>query len=82
MTDDPTQRHDLSPDPTPAVPPTVPAVTPVVPPTVDGPTDQYSPMPDVRPDWARTTDGEVPPTPERWYEPAPVASVAAVALSQ
>ena len=79
MTDDPTQPLDLSPDPTPSVPPTVPTVTPVVAPvvrpTVDGPTDQYSPMPDVRPDWARTTDGEVPPTPERWYEPAPVASV-------
>ena len=70
MTDDPTQRHDLPVDP-------IIPVTPVAPVTPAGPADQYSPTPDARPDWARSVEGSVPPTPERWYEPAPTAAVPA-----
>jgi S1-C subfamily serine protease len=51
-----TQRHSL---------PDGAAATPEV--------ERYSPPPEPRPEWSRQ-DGTVPaaPTPERWYEPAPV----------
>jgi S1-C subfamily serine protease len=34
--------------------------------------DRYVPVPEPRADWARAWDAPVAPTPERWYEPAPV----------
>jgi len=79
MTDDPTQRHDLPLDP-------IIPVTPVAPVTPVGSADQYSPTPDARPEWARSVESTVPPTPERWYEPAqtstsPAAAAAAAAPS-
>ena len=38
----------------------------------DAATDRYAPAPEARADWANQWDTPVPPTPERWYEPAPV----------
>jgi len=38
----------------------------------DDQTDRYAPAPEPRADWARDWDAPVAPTPERWYEPAPV----------
>ena len=75
MTDDPTQPHAI---PTPGEP--IVPVTPVSPAT---PADQYSPTPDNRPEWSKTLDAPAPTTPERWFEPAPVAPapVAAVTAS-
>src|SRR5688500_5077249 len=35
--------------------------------------DRYTPVPEPRADWAHQWDAPVPPTPERWYEPAPIA---------
>ena len=80
MTDDPTQRHDLPLDPaSTAVPPVSPVapITPVAPGSLDRSADQYSPTPDARPDWARSAENSVSPTPERWYEPAPPTQIAA-----
>jgi len=34
-------------------------------------TDRYTPAPEPRADWADHWAAPVPPTPERWYEPAP-----------
>ena len=45
--------------------------------TVEG----YSPVPNARPEWTRSMDGAVPPTPERWYEPAPAVPVASATTS-
>ena len=36
------------------------------------PADRFTPTPEPRADWARDWDAAVAPTPERWYEPAPV----------
>jgi len=36
-------------------------------------TDRFAPTPEPRAEWAREWDAPVAPTPERWYEPAPVA---------
>jgi S1-C subfamily serine protease len=65
-----TQRHDL---PTPGEM-TEPVAEPVVEPL--SPTVQrYSPDPDPRPLWSRHEDTvAAAPTPERWYEPAPLAA--------
>ena len=90
MTDDPTQRTDLPFDPGASAAAPVPAspfeapVAPITPgsPAASGPADQFSPTPDARPDWARTAESPVPPTPERWYEPAPVAPVATEAAAK
>jgi S1-C subfamily serine protease len=35
-------------------------------------TDRFAPTPEPRADWARDWAAPVAPTPERWYEPAPV----------
>jgi 2-alkenal reductase len=35
-------------------------------------TDRFAPTPEPRADWARGWEAPVAPTPERWYEPAPV----------
>jgi serine protease Do len=71
MTDDPTQRNDV-----PEVPdaPSEP-FAPVTPGSAAG---QYSPPPDTRPEWTRSLDGSVAPTPERWYEPAQAVPTAAI----
>ena len=37
----------------------------------EAPTDRFAPAPEPRADWAGGWDPPVPPTPERWYEPAP-----------
>jgi S1-C subfamily serine protease len=40
-------------------------------------TQVYSPSPESRPDWQRPTwEPAIPPTPEAWFEPAPVAAPA------
>ncbi len=74
-----TQRHDVpaSPDAS------VDAGTPAEPsePLAPSPTiERYSPTPEPRPAWSRHDEPMMAPTPERWYEPAPVlgAPVAAV----
>ena len=41
--------------------------------------DRYTPAPEARADWARTWDEVTPPTPERWYEPAPTPAPTAPA---
>jgi S1-C subfamily serine protease len=38
----------------------------------EAPTDRYAPSPEPRADWARSWEAPIAPTPERWYEPAPV----------
>jgi 2-alkenal reductase len=38
----------------------------------DATTDRFAPAPEPRAEWATQWDAPVPPTPERWYEPAPV----------
>ena len=94
MTDDPTQRQPIPADPSePLSPPVVPAgdadpaaaAIPVIPEPATGrpspAADQYSPIPDSRPEWTRSLDASVPPTPERWYEPAPVTAATAPATS-
>ena len=78
MTDDPTQPHAIPAPGQPVVP-----TTPVAPVTPASPADQYSPTPDARPEWSKTIDAPVSPTPERWFEPAPVSpATAAVATAQ
>jgi serine protease Do len=43
-------------------------------PASDDETQVYSPAPDLRPDWQRPAwEPSVPPTPEAWFEPAPVS---------
>src|SRR5437762_1719511 len=38
------------------------------------PVDRYTPASDPRPDWTRElADQDAPPTPERWFEPAPTS---------
>jgi 2-alkenal reductase len=37
----------------------------------DATTDRFTPAPEPRAEWATQWDVPVPPTPERWYEPAP-----------
>jgi S1-C subfamily serine protease len=44
-------------------------------------TDRYAPAPEPRADWASQWDPPVPPTPERWYEPAPVVHPVAPTVS-
>ncbi len=79
MTDDPTQPHVVPGNPTSPIEPLSP-VTPVVPTTDAATPDQYSPTPEARPEWSRTLEAPVTPTPERWFEPGPVAT-ASVASS-
>ena len=38
------------------------------------PFDRFTPAPEPRADWTRSWDETAPVTPERWYEPAPVAA--------
>ena len=78
MTDDPTQPHAIPTTPgepvapvAPTSPITPPGATAAPPPAAAG----YSPTPDARPEWSKTLDAPVSPTPERWFEPAPGASV-------
>ena len=54
----PTERHFIT--PADAADPAEPAA------------DRYAPPPEPRADWAHAWDTPVAPTPERWYEPAPV----------
>jgi S1-C subfamily serine protease len=96
MTDDPTQRHDLPTEPAvptwpnAAVPPATadggfPTVEPITPasatPAASVAGGGFAPVPEARPEWTRAVDGAVPPTPERWYEPAPAVPVAAASTT-
>jgi S1-C subfamily serine protease len=68
--DDPdmTQRHDV---------PAEPGREPVI--RASGEPERYSPPAEPRPDWTRPQGGTtVPPTPERWYEPAATTPAAPV----
>jgi S1-C subfamily serine protease len=56
--DAPTERHEETP------PAAETGTEPVA--------DRFAPAPEPRPDWARDWNAPVAPTPERWYEPAPV----------
>jgi serine protease Do len=59
--DEPTERHDLQ--------------APVDPPaTAAASADRFAPTPEPRADWASEWSAPVPPTPERWYEPAPMTT--------
>jgi S1-C subfamily serine protease len=69
---DATRRHDL-PDQAPTPPSDWPTSTPPAPEPVTPAVDRYSPPPEPRSEWSRhIDDAGVRPTPERWYEPAPV----------
>jgi 2-alkenal reductase len=45
-------------------------------------TDRYAPAPEPRAEWATQWDAPVPPTPERWYEPAPVTQPISPTVTQ
>jgi 2-alkenal reductase len=74
---DATQAHDLGAstssstwsDPAPAAGEPAPGDMPAPP---DDRTDRYTPEPEPRAEWASHWEAPIPPTPERWYEPAPV----------
>jgi 2-alkenal reductase len=70
--DSPTERHDLTGSEAAAVPPGEPVAA--EPSTTEPPTDRYAPTPEPRADWARDWSAPVAPTPERWYEPAPITT--------
>ena len=58
-------------------PPVSPDAATATPPAIDTPggeaaTDHFAPTPEPRADWARGWEPPVAPTPERWYEPAPI----------
>jgi S1-C subfamily serine protease len=55
-----------------AADPATPAPPAIGTPDGDPATDRFAPTPEPRADWARDWDTPVAPTPERWYEPAPV----------
>ena len=84
MTDDPTQPHAIPATPIQPLSPSAPS-EPVAPPTAAGAAgpspDQYSPTPETRPDWSRTLDAPAATTPERWFEPAPIAPAPVAASS-
>ena len=62
----PTERHDPIPsDPAPVSAEVVASGEP------EPPIDRFAPAPEPRADWAGGWNPPVPPTPERWYEPAP-----------
>jgi 2-alkenal reductase len=48
------------------------SASPGTPDITDPTTDRFAPTPEPRADWARDWNAPVAPTPERWYEPAPV----------
>jgi 2-alkenal reductase len=68
--DDPdvTQRHEV---------PSEPARPPIV--RASGEAETYSPPAEARPQWSRpAADAAIPPTPERWYEPAATTPAAPI----
>ncbi|MEO8570186.1 MAG: trypsin-like peptidase domain-containing protein [Chloroflexota bacterium] len=78
-----TQRHAIPPTETNAEPTGMNAgVEPGISPTSDGApvetaADHYTPPAEPRSEWARSWDDSPPVTPERWYEPTPMAAVTA-----
>jgi S1-C subfamily serine protease len=60
--------------------PADPWATPPAEPITPG-VDRYSPTPEPRPVWSRHEEPMMAPTPERWYEPAPVASTPVAAAA-
>jgi S1-C subfamily serine protease len=75
----PTERHDLTSAESTSAPVDTawsPAGASAVPsgatPGAESSTDRFAPAPEPRADWARDWNAPVAPTPERWYEPAPV----------
>ena len=98
MTDDPqrpdptdpgeaTQRHQL-PAPETTAAPLTPGepVAPLQPSAWAAPSapagGSFSPASEARPEWMRTYESSVPPTPERWYEPAPTPAPVSPAVTQ
>jgi 2-alkenal reductase len=63
----PTQPHDAVTPPT----PDQPTANVIASGDPEPSTDRFAPTPEPRADWARDWNAPVPPTPERWYEPAP-----------
>jgi S1-C subfamily serine protease len=63
----PTERHDRIP-----AEPEQPSAHVIASGDPEPATDRFAPTPEPRADWARDWNAPVPPTPERWYEPAPV----------
>jgi S1-C subfamily serine protease len=46
------------------------------------PADRYAPTPEPRAEWAHAWEAPVAPTPERWYEPAPVTEPVAPSVAR
>jgi 2-alkenal reductase len=63
----PTERHDPT-TPSPPAPTSAQVIASGEP---EPPIDRFAPAPEPRADWAGGWNPPVPPTPERWYEPAP-----------
>jgi 2-alkenal reductase len=81
--DAPTERHDLAPAGSIETPSDHGGYSPdnggdsaaeaaAAPVTSEPATDRFAPTPEPRADWARDWQAPIPPTPERWYEPAPI----------